>query len=153
MVIRRINASEVNLVAGMFDKYRVFYDQPSNIDLSRNFLQVRLDNRESIIFVAFMDNGGVSIPAGFTQLYPTYSSVRVIRNWILNDLYVEPSFRKKGIGEGLIRAATSFAKENGAVFVELSTARDNHTAQSLYEQIGFMKVDPDKDFYTYRISV
>lgn len=153
MVIRRINASEVNLVAGMFDKYRVFYDQPSNIDLARNFLQVRLDNRESIIFVAFMDNDGVSIPAGFTQLYPTYSSVRVIRNWILNDLYVEPSFRKKGIGEGLIRAATNFAKENGAVFVELSTANDNHTAQSLYEQIGFRKVEPDKDFYTYRISV
>lgn len=153
MVIRRISASEVNLAAEMFDKYRVFYGQPSNIELARNFLQVRLDNNESVIFVAFLDSDGVSLPAGFTQLYPTYSSVRVIRNWILNDLYVEATLRKKGIGEELIRAATVFAKENGAVFVELSTAVDNHTAQSLYEQIGFRKVDPDKDFFTYRISV
>ncbi len=46
-----------------------------------------------------------------------------------------------------------FAKKDHAKFLELSTATDNYTAQSLYEQIGFVKQQPDNDFYTYRINL
>ena len=76
-----------------------------------------------------------------------------VRNWILNDLYVDARYRKKGIGEKLIKTAMEFAKADGAKFVELSTAADNYTAQSLYETIGFDKQMPETDFFTYQISL
>ena len=151
MEIIRIDLAQGDMVFELFDKYRVFYKQQSDIELARNFIQTRLDNDESVIFVALADD--TRKPVGFTQLYPTYSSVRAIKNWILNDLYVKEEYRKKGIGEKLIKTAMKFASDAGAGFVELSTAVDNYTAQSLYEQIGFRKQDPETDFFTYRIGL
>jgi ribosomal protein S18 acetylase RimI-like enzyme len=151
MEIVRIDKTQVDLVADLFDKYRVFYKKESDIELAKQFIQTRLENNESVIFVAIADDQ--PMPVGFIQLYPTYSSVRVVRNWILNDLYVDKEYRKQGIGEKLIEAAMNFAKQNEAKFVQLSTAVDNYTAQSLYEQIGFKKQEPETDFYTYTINL
>jgi ribosomal protein S18 acetylase RimI-like enzyme len=151
MEVIQINSTQTSLVFELFDKYRVFYGQASNIELAKSFIQARQDNYESVIFVALSDEK--KEPIGFTQLYPIYSSVRAIKNWLLNDLYVEKAFRKQSIGESLIRAAMNFAKGNDANFVELSTAVTNKTAQSLYEQIGFEKQNPDTEFYTYRIDL
>lgn len=147
--IIQIDRSQSNLVIELFDQYRVFYKKESDLALAKKFIQARLDNHESIIFVA-MDE---TKPVGFTQLYPKYSSAGAVKNWILNDLYVEAGYRKQGIGEALIKRAIQFATQLEAVFVELSTAVDNFTAQKLYEQIGFIKQAPETDFYTYRINL
>jgi ribosomal protein S18 acetylase RimI-like enzyme len=132
MQIIRIDIARINLVIDLFDKYRVFYKQPPDIERATTFLTERLKNNESIIFAALAEKDGMQIPVGFTQLYPAYSSVRTIRNWILNDLYVEPDYRKQGIGEALIRTAMRFAQEKGAKYVQLETAVNNFTAQKLY---------------------
>lgn len=153
MQIIRINKTQGELVFELFDKYRVFYKQPSDAALAKKFISQRLDNNESVIFVALAGDMGKQKPVGFTQLYPNYSSVRAVKNWTLNDLYVEAEFRKQGIGEKLIKSAMEFAKKDRAKFLELSTAVDNYTAQSIYEQIGFMKQQPDGNFYTYRINL
>ena len=153
MEIKRINSHEASLVVDLFDKYRMFYKQPSDITLAQNFIRDRLENNESIIFVAVVRNDDNETPVGFTQLYPDYSSVRAIKNWILNDLYVDTGFRKQGIGETLIKSAIEFAKKEGAKYVELSTSIDNYTAQSLYTAIGFEKQEPDKNFISYRITL
>ncbi len=153
MEIIRINKTQGDLVFELFDKYRIFYKQPPDPELARNFIQYRLNNSESVIFVALAGNANELKPVGFTQLYPNFSSVRAVKNWILNDLYVDTEFRKQGVGESLIRRAIDFAKENNASNIELSTAVDNYIAQSLYEQIGFVKQKPDNDFFTYRVSL
>jgi ribosomal protein S18 acetylase RimI-like enzyme len=150
MEIVKIDQFQGDLVFGLFNKYRMFYKADSNIELAKTFIQARLDNKESVIFVALNEN---SQPVGFTQLYPSFSSVRAMKNWILNDLYVENDYRKQGVGEKLIRKAMDFAKENGAKFIELSTGMDNFTAQKLYETIGFIRQSPDSEYYNYRISL
>lgn len=149
MNIKRINLSEAAKVIGLFDKYRVFYKKDSDIGLAEKFIKTRLDNNESVILVALDGN----LPVAFTQLYPKYSSVSAVKNWILNDLYVEPGYRKQGIGEALIKTAMDFAKSDGATYVQLETALDNYAAQSLYEGIGFQKQEPDAEFFLYRIPV
>jgi ribosomal protein S18 acetylase RimI-like enzyme len=151
MTIIKIDRTQGDLVFDLFDRYRIFYKQSPDIGVAKKFIQERLDHNESVIFVALeAENNN---PVGFTQLYPKYSSMRVVKNWILNDLYVDQDHRKKGIGKGLIKAAMDFARENHSKFVELSTAIDNYTAQSLYEHIGFKKLEPETDFYTYRINL
>ena len=149
MNIKRINLSEANLVIGLFDKYRVFYKKDSDIELAERFIKTRLENNESVIYVALEGDS----PVGFTQLYPKYSSVSAVKNWILNDLYVDSNYRKQGIGEALIKTAMEFAKSSGATYVQLETAVDNYTAQSLYEGIGFQKQEPDTEYFLYRIPV
>ncbi|MCH5721234.1 GNAT family N-acetyltransferase [Niabella hibiscisoli] len=149
MLIQRITIEQVDLVTDLFNQYRIFYKQASDIPLAEAFLKERLSNNESVIFVAIINEQ----PAGFTQLYPTYSSMRVSKNWILNDLYVEAGQRKQGIGAALIEAAMAFARNDGASYLALSTAVDNYTAQKLYESIGFIKQEPDTAFFDYRIAL
>ena len=153
MEIKRINSSERKLAVDLFNQYRVFYQQPSDPALADDYLRQRLENGESVVFVALENSNGEELPVGFTQLYPVYSSVRAVKNWILNDLYVDAAHRQKGIGEQLINTALQFAGGDGANYVQLETAVDNLSAQKLYERIGFEKQSPDNDFLLYRIRI
>ncbi|MES3017508.1 MAG: GNAT family N-acetyltransferase [Bacteroidota bacterium] len=153
MEIKRITYNERNLVTDLFNKYRIFYEKPSDIKLAETFIADRLSNNESVIFVAFEENYGEQNPIGFTQLYPKFSSGRAIKIWVLNDLYVEEDHRKKSVGNKLINTVLDYAKSDGVSIVELSTAVDNYTAQSLYESMGFVKQDPDKEFLSYQITI
>ena len=55
-------------------------------ELDYEFLREPLTGEESVVFVAL--EGGTA--AGFTQLYPLFSSVSARRLWVLNDLFVSP---------------------------------------------------------------
>ncbi|MFD0749539.1 GNAT family N-acetyltransferase [Mucilaginibacter calamicampi] len=149
LTVKRITGSEAELVFELFDKYRIFYKQASDINLAESFIKERLNNNESVIYVAFIG----SKPVGFTQLYPKYSSMRAVKNWILNDLYVDEVHRKRGIAGRLIQAAMDFAKDNNARFVQLETQTDNYTAQKLYESVGFIQQQLDTEFIVYRKTV
>lgn len=153
MIIKRIDLSESSLVTDLFNEYRMFYNQSSDLSLAEKFINTRLKNNESVIFVALEEEGQKMAPVGFTQLYPVYSSVRACKNWILNDLFVKKEYRGKGVGYQLIKTAMHFAGTNGATYMQLETATDNYNAQKLYESIGFQKNPPDDSFFVYTISL
>ncbi len=132
---------DLNGIAPLFDAYRVFYDQPSDIEESRSFLYELFAFKSSIIIGAYMDDKVV----GFTQLFPSFSSVSLQKLYILNDLFVHPEYRNKGIGSKLIAFVQKIAVEQNWKGFLLETAKDN-PAQYLYEKMGFEK---DLDFYHY----
>jgi GNAT superfamily N-acetyltransferase len=121
-------------VAVVFDLYRQFYKQPCNILLAERFLRERILGRESVIFAAF--DGDFIV--GFTQLYPSFSSVSAQRSWVLNDLFVRENYRKHGIAEQIMTHAKDFAVQTHAKGLALETAEDN-PAQHLYERLGWEK--------------
>ncbi len=151
ITIKQIGLTEAHLVIGLFNQYRMFYNQFSDIGMATAFIGERLQHNESIIFLAI--NQDTEQPVGFTQLYPKYSSIRLDKNWILNDLYVAEDYRKQGIGRKLIKTVMDFARTKGSRFVQLETAIDNFTAQQLYESIGFVKQQNDEDFFLYKIAL
>lgn len=130
----------------LFDEYRIFYKKESDIDGARAFLSERILNNESIIFIYYNKN----IAVGFTQLYPKYSSARMVQNWILNDLYVSKEYRKSGVGTCLIEAAEEFSRSKGAHFLQLETQVDNVNAQRLYQELGFELQLPDQEFLLFK---
>jgi len=151
--IKQIDFNETELVFELFNKYRIFYNQVSDLNLAKKYIQERLNKNESIIFIALLETDSLKIPIGFTQLYPNYSSIRAVKNWTLNDLYVEQEYRKIGVGELLINKVIDFAEKNEAKKIELSTGVGNKTAQSLYEKIGFERQQPDEEYYTYTLTL
>lgn len=140
--------THIDLLAPLFDAYRVFYDQPSDKEAASKYLSKRLNNQESVIFLALRNDP--LQPLGFTQLYPSFGSVALGRIWILYDLYVTPEGRRQGIGRQLMSRAKQFALASGAQRLELSTARDNTAAQALYESLGYVR---DEDFYHYELTL
>lgn len=143
MSIQRATLAELDAVAELFDLYRLFYEQESNIKAAKSFLKERIVKEESVIFLANDNDNNV---VGFVQLYPTFSSVSMKRSWVLNDLYVDESARKKGFAEKLIKEAIRYAKETGAKGVSLETGKENGYAQKLYEKIGFVQ---ETNFFYY----
>lgn len=132
MKIKKATINDLESLTELFDLYRVFYEQLSDVQSAREFLKARLMNEESVVFLAIEGSN----PVGFVQLYPTFSSVSMMRSWVLNDLYVKEQFRGKGAGEKLIHKAIQFAKERGAKGIMLETGKENYNAQRLYEKIG-----------------
>ena len=145
ITIRKAQSEDLNQLVPLFDAYRVFYAQKSDIAKARTFLQERIDNSESEIFIAF-DNDHA---AGFTQLYPTFSSVSMERSYILNDLYVIPEARRKGIGKMLINYTQTWVKTKKYKGLALETAIDN-PAQKLYENEGWTKDERFLHYYWTR---
>ncbi len=137
MEIKQATLDDLEILGELFDGYRQFYQQASDIDAGRAFLRARIENRESVIFLATDDNGE---GLGFTQLYPTFSSVSMKNQWILNDLFVAEKARKRGVANALMQTAEDFAKDSGANGLSLSTAVDNYQAQALYEKRGWNRV-------------
>lgn len=133
MEIYQASIKDIKGIAYLFDLYRVFYKQESNLQEAEAFLLERFHNQDSVIFVA-VDQGEF---VGFIQLYPSFSSVSMKRLWILNDLYVIKSARKKGVATRLLDAAKEYARQTGAKGLTLQTVHDNLTAQQLYEQYGY----------------
>jgi GNAT superfamily N-acetyltransferase len=146
--ITQASIEDLDELIPLFDGYRQFYRQASDIEGARAFLTQHFQNKSSVVFLArLQENDGSNIPVcGFTQLYPSFSSVSMKRLWILNDLFVSPEARKKGVGPALLDHARGFAAQTGARGLILTTARDNYTAQSAYEANGWQR---DEEFYSY----
>ncbi len=132
--VRRADANDLDALAGLFDAYRQFYKQPGDLAAAREFLAERIAHDESVVLV--VADGANAL--GFVQLYPLFSSVRLGRTWLLNDLYVAPQARRLGAARALLDAACAFARERGALGLELETGSDNITAQALYRSAGWV---------------
>ena len=141
------NEEHLDELARLFNLYRIFYEQKDDIDRARDFIKNRLTNEESIIFIS---TDGSEKLNGFVQLYPSFSSVSIIPILILYDLYVDQNHRGEGVGRLLMNQARDFAKENGYKRLELSTAKDNFIAQSLYKSLGY---ELDEDFFHFSLDI
>ena len=141
MNIIEANTEHLNDLVLLFDSYRIFYEQESDKESAKQFLQDRITKNQSVIFIAYIDD----VAVGFTQLYPSFSSVSMKRSYILNDLYVHKDYRKKGVGSALLNKAKEHCKVKNYKGLGLQTGIEN-PAQFLYEQLGWEK-EPYLDYY------
>jgi ribosomal protein S18 acetylase RimI-like enzyme len=147
--ILRAGTQQVPLIAPLFDAYRQFYEQAADAKLAHDFIETRLSNNESVIFLAMGNVGGETLALGFTQLYPTFCSVSAKNVWILGDLFVAPEARRSGVARLLMTQSKDFGRESGAAWLQLQTAYTNNAGQALYESLGWVR---DEEFYTYSLT-
>lgn len=146
VLVKQAEVSDIDHLVYLFDGYRQFYGKESNVVQVRDFLLSRFNYGDSVLFIAWL-NGE---PAGFTQLYPSFSSTSLARIFILNDLFVALGARKQAVATHLLAAAKVFAKTVGAIRLTLSTAITNEVAQQLYSSQGWKR---DDEFYEYNLSL
>ena len=145
---RQATIEDLENLAELFDCYRVFYEQASNLEQARQFLWERFEHQESVLFITI--HSVTRKAAGFIQLYPSFSSVSMKRIWILNDLFVKNDFRCNGVASQLLDAAKAYAQLTHAKRIELTTAKTNQQAKKLYEKHGYFL---DKTFDSYQLSI
>jgi len=122
----------------------MFYGKESNIDISKEFLDSRIINKDSIIYVCEVGNNII----GFVQLYPLFSSTRVSKYWLLNDLFVDVKERGNGYSKLLIERAKKLVIESKACGMMLETEKSNNIGNKLYPITGF-KMNELSNFYEW----
>ena len=133
VTVRLAESSDIDQLADLFDQYRQFYECPPDLGAAKNWIAENLKRGRSTIFAA--DNGAQLL--GFTQLYPALCSVDLVDYFVLYDLYVVEAARRQGIARALMKAASEWAKTQGAARLDLETARDNYPGQTLYRDLGY----------------
>ncbi|MDH6250554.1 GNAT superfamily N-acetyltransferase [Chryseobacterium sp. H1D6B] len=141
---RKAVLHDLEQLSELFDQYRVFYHKESDIPGAQSFLKERIENKDSEIFAA--EENGTLI--GFVQLYPLFSSTRMKRYWILNDLYVNENYRGKGYSKQLIEEAKELCRATKASGVLLETSKSNDIGNQLYPSCGFELYD-SVNFYEW----
>jgi len=145
--IREAKQEDLKNLSLLFDGYRVFYKQTSNLDAAKNFISDRLTFKDSKIFVAADEYKLL----GFVQLYPRFSSIRLRRTWFLNDLYVSPEARGQQLGVRLIERAKVLAVTTNSVGLMLETEKTNSIGNNLYPKADFI-LDKLHNFYYWDVK-
>ena len=107
MHIRKAGLPDLELVAPLFDGYRQFYSQPSDLPRAKGFLRERLERGDSVILLAVENDRGL----GFTQLYPLLSSISCRPLW-LNRV----SITLKQLPRSAVHRTASAARRRRAAF-------------------------------------
>lgn len=141
-MIRLAKVEDLQQIARLFDDYRVWYRKNSDLSGAEQFIKHRLLQNDSVIYVS----EGNGLLNGFTQLYPLFSSVKMSKIWLLNDLFVQPEYRGKGISRALIDAAKQYCIETSAAGLMLETEKTNIIGNQLYPATGFELIE-ESNFY------
>lgn len=144
MNYRKATDKDLDQISVLFDSYRVFYKKETNLEEAKAFISERINNNDSEIFVAEHESELV----GFVQLYPLFSSTRMKKFWLLNDLFVNSEQRGKNISIGLIEKAKQLVKETNACGMYLETEKSNIIGNNLYPKTGFI-LNESSNFYEW----
>lgn len=135
MQVREAKLYDLKNLSVLFNSYRMFYGKESDIRVAEEFLRSRIENKDSKIFICEFNNE----LSGFVQLYPIFSSTRVSKYWLLNDLFVDINKRGKGYSKLLIERSKELVIESKACGMMLETEKSNHIGNMLYSSTGFKK--------------
>jgi GNAT superfamily N-acetyltransferase len=87
--------------------------------------------------------------AGFAVFFATYSTFLAQPGLYLEDLYVKPQFRSKGIGLALLRRVAGIANDRGCGRLEWGVLDWNQPAIQFYRKLGAVAMD---DWTKYRLT-
>ena len=148
MNYRKATLKDLDQLSELFNAYRVFYHKPTDIEGGKAFLKERISNNDSEIYVA---ENTQHKSLGFTQLYPLFSSTRMKKYWLLNDLFVHPDARGKGISVALIQKAKTLVVQSNACGMYLETDKTNFIGNNLYPKTGF-ELNTTANFYEWNVE-
>lgn len=139
MPIIKAKLKHLNALIPLFDAYRVFYRQTSDLKAAEAFLRTRLEKQDTLIYMVYVEDQAV----GFTHVFHSFSSVSMQPLFVLNDLFVEANYRKQGHGVALMDTVKALCKTLQYKGIALQTEITN-PAQHLYESLGWKK---DEDLH------
>jgi GNAT superfamily N-acetyltransferase len=88
-------------------------------------------------------------PVGYAFIFETYSTFLARPTLYLEDLFVLPDFRGRGVGSALLRHCVRLAEARGCGRMEWTCLDWNTRAQAVYEKLGAKKM---AEWYLYRLT-
>lgn len=137
--IQPASLPDVSELTRLFNAYRDFYGEAPAPERALAYIQDRVSSGAGKYFLAWETPGARREALGFMHLIPYTNTLAMRPIWFLEDLYVAPAERRRGVAAALMRHAEGFARSTGAERLTLATAHDNVQAQRLYARMGYLR--------------
>jgi ribosomal protein S18 acetylase RimI-like enzyme len=117
---------------------RIYETAPGAEKSMRRFLADVANSGYSFLFVAAAGDRTVGFISGeLRQGSPTF----LPRTWAsVDDVFVEPEYRNRGMGRALLQSVSDWAQERGADGISLQVAAANARGRKFYEDLGFREI-------------
>lgn len=145
--IRQAGAEDVSLVLEFIRELAAYEHLSHEVTATEELLRRSLFGERRVAEVLLGYYGDE--PASFAVFFQNFSTFLALPGIYLEDLYVRPHLRRKGIGAAMLRHLACLAKERGCGRLEWSVLNWNETALSFYRKLGAVALD---DWTTYRVS-
>lgn len=140
--VRPADVADLEALLPLVRGYRESYKRVHDGIRERITLEANLRERRCAVFIAWERERA----AGFVQLFKYVSTVRLSPTVILEDLFVDPDLRGRGVAPLLLEHSLVYAESLGASELYLETAVDNFTAQRVYERCDWTR---ETKFFKY----
>lgn len=139
-------ASDAERIAELFAADMSDLGMPENADAVREVARAVIDDDHAHVFVARDGDRTIGV-----LLANDYWSIKFPGKalWI-EELYVAPEARRRGLGRTLVEALLDWALPNGFAGVELEAYRMNTAASILYRSLGFSRLARER--YSFDLS-
>ena len=135
MIIRKATKEDIPQLCTLLDYlFSLEEEFTPNTELQVKGLEIILEDNSIAEIYTVVEDGKL---AGMVSLLYTISTALGSRVAVLEDMIVDPSYRKLGIGTKLMQYALEDAKINGCKRVTLLTDKENLKAQKFYRDCGF----------------
>lgn len=142
MVVRTASTNDLegilSLNKSLFD-YETKFSSEYNLDwtysdVGRRYFKSRLEGASSIVAVAVIDKKIVGYVLSFIATYPFRAENPIAE---IENMFISPEYRGKGIGEKLIGEIKRQAKEKGVKRIKVAALANNDLAIRFYKKCGF----------------
>lgn len=127
-------AAIVRLIRGLAEYERLLHE----VTVTEAALRPALFGPQPRLHAIVAENGGEAV--GLALFYYTFNTFKALPNIFLEDLFVEPAHRGKGIGLALMRQLAQRAVTDGCRLVEWRVLHWNQPSIAFYERLGAKEV-------------
>jgi GNAT superfamily N-acetyltransferase len=132
-----VREGDIDDLLPLMRAYSEFYDVPPDDERLLGIVRMLITHpQDGVQFIARGDDGEA---LGFATVYMTWETLDAGRLAVMNDLFVSPAARERGLGAALIEECLRFARERNAGKLAWQTAPTNGVAQRLYERVGAVR--------------
>jgi ribosomal protein S18 acetylase RimI-like enzyme len=145
--IRRARETDIPAILGLIRELATYEKEPDAVKATEPQLREALFGPEPAVFAHVAEVGGEV--EGMALWFRNFSTWEGTHGIYLEDLYVRPGNRGRGLGTALLRTLAGHAVERGYARVEWAVLNWNEPAIGFYRSLG---AGPQEDWTTYRLT-
>ncbi len=147
MIVRPARRSDVPTLVGLIRDLATYEREPDAVEIDEDLLARALFAEAPVVFANVADDDGDVL--GMTIYFRNFSTWTGRLGLYLEDLYVRPEARGRGVGQALVTALVDEARAHGYARIDWCVLDWNESAIGFYRSLGAVPMD---GWTGYRLS-
>lgn len=147
MKLRQATTADVPVLVGLIEELAAYEREPDVVEVDGTMLAEALFTEAPVVFATVAEEDGAVV--GMAIHFRNFSTWTGRVGIYLEDLYVRPGYRGRGVGRALLAHLARTAHDRGYGRVDWSVLDWNQSAIRFYESVGAVPMD---EWTGYRLS-